>query len=68
MAFQALWLCNALRVILSITIIEMAIPVKQEEIRQDDQTCQSFYNEPHRNSSHASGPIYDWDEYTQVLF
>lgn len=67
MAFLGLWLSNALRVIISITITEMVIPPEEDDRPYNISTCARIDKELTKNYTLSSGPKYDWDEYTQVL-
>ena len=65
LGFLAIAIGNAYRVLLSMAIPEMVLPIKSPAIYLDD-TCpstESFFN---TNQTIVTGKLYDWDEYTQV--
>lgn len=64
MGFMGIFLANAFRAILSVTITEMVIP-QNETTYSADNTCPNYNNEPEINVV-SYDHLYDWDEYTQV--
>ncbi|XP_058803913.1 sialin-like [Phymastichus coffea] len=65
---------NILRVIISITLVEMATPIS-EHVKQEDDTCvvlnhsytQNITHTIHSSDESIHQHRYDWDEYTQGI-